>query len=134
MIAQDGEGATKLIDIDVKGASSEEDAYKIVSSIAKSPLVKIAIFGEDANWGRILTAAGYSGAVFDPNNVDIYIGNVHVCNKGNAVNFDEDAAKAVLSKKEIKILVNLNSGDFSDHIWTCDFSYDYVEINGTYRS
>ncbi|HOQ36310.1 MAG TPA: bifunctional glutamate N-acetyltransferase/amino-acid acetyltransferase ArgJ [Acetivibrio sp.] len=134
MIAKDGEGATKLIEVIAEGALNEEDAYKVVSSIAKSPLVKTAIFGEDANWGRIITAAGYSGADFDPNLVDIYIGDLMVCRNGAGLKFDEDAAKEILKKDEVKIKINLKRGIASDRIWTCDFSYDYVKINGSYRS
>jgi len=134
MIAKDGEGATKLIEVIAEGAMHEEDAYKVVSSIAKSPLVKTAIFGEDANWGRIITAAGYSGAEFDPNLVDIFIGDLMVCRNGTGLKFDEAAAKEILTKDEVKIKINLKNGIASDRIWTCDFSYDYVKINGSYRS
>lgn len=134
MIAKDGEGATKLVEVTVDGAISSDDAYKVVSAVAKSPLVKTAIFGEDANWGRIITAAGYSGADFDPNLVDIYIGDLIVCQNGCALQFDEDKAKQILKEKEVKIKINLKKGTFSDRIWTCDFSYDYVKINGSYRS
>ncbi|MCX7745622.1 MAG: bifunctional glutamate N-acetyltransferase/amino-acid acetyltransferase ArgJ [Clostridia bacterium] len=134
LIAKDGEGATKLIEILVNGALDEEDAYKAVNAVAKSPLVKTAIFGEDANWGRILTAVGYSGAEFDPNLVDIFIGDLMVCRNGVALNFDEDKAKKILKEREIKITINLKKGNYSDRIWTCDFSYDYVKINGSYRT
>jgi glutamate N-acetyltransferase/amino-acid N-acetyltransferase len=134
LMAKDGEGATKLVEIIVDGAQDEADAYKAVSAVAKSPLVKTAIFGEDANWGRIITAAGYSGAAFDPNLIDIYIGDILVCRNGTVVNFDESAAKKVLKQKEITIKINLKKGKVSDRIWTCDFSYDYVKINGSYRS
>ncbi|MCX7921426.1 MAG: bifunctional glutamate N-acetyltransferase/amino-acid acetyltransferase ArgJ [Clostridia bacterium] len=134
MIAKDGEGATKLVEIIAEGALDEEDAYKIVCAIAKSPLVKTAIFGHDANWGRIITAAGYSGAEFDPNLVDIYIGDLMVCRNGTALNFDENAAKKILSANEVKIKINIKRGNYSDRMWTCDFSYDYVKINGSYRS
>jgi len=134
LIAKDGEGATKLIEVIVEGAASSDDAYKMVSSIAKSPLVKTAIFGEDANWGRIITAAGYSGAEFDPNLIDISIGGLIVCKNGTALDFDEGEAKKILEKDEVQIKVSLKKGDFSDRIWTCDFSYDYVKINGSYRS
>lgn len=134
LIAKDGEGATKLIEVIAEGAQNEADAYKVVTAIAKSPLVKTAIFGEDANWGRIITAAGYSGASFDASLADIYIGNLMVCRNGTAVNFDEGEAKKILHNKEIKILVNLKKGTSSDRMWTCDFSYDYVKINGSYRS
>jgi glutamate N-acetyltransferase/amino-acid N-acetyltransferase len=134
LIAKDGEGATKLIEITVEGAASENDAYLVVNSIAKSPLVKTAVFGEDANWGRIITAAGYSRASFDPNFIDIYIGKLLVCKNGMAQVFDEDEAKKILGEKEVKILIKLNQGSFSDRMWTCDFSYDYVKINGSYRT
>jgi glutamate N-acetyltransferase/amino-acid N-acetyltransferase len=134
LIAKDGEGATKLVEVIAEGAISEADAYKVVCAIAKSPLVKTAFFGEDANWGRIFTAAGYSGAQFDPNLVDIYIGDMMVCKSGTALAFDEAKAKDILKDKEIKITLKLNQGEFSDRMWTCDFSYDYVKINGSYRS
>lgn len=134
LIASDGEGATKLVEITVQGALTEEAAYSIVSAVAKSPLVKTAIFGEDANWGRIFTAAGYSGAQFNPDLTDIYIGGLMVCQKGMALKFDEEKAKEILKEKEISILIDLKEGNFSDRMWTCDFSYDYVKINGSYRS
>ncbi len=134
LIAKDGEGATKLVEVIVEGTADEADAYKVISAVAKSPLVKTAIFGEDANWGRIITAVGYSGATFDPNLTDILIGDILVCRNGAAVNFDEAAAKQVLKQKEITIKINLKKGKVSDRIWTCDFSYDYVKINGSYRS
>ncbi len=134
LVAKDGEGATKLVEVIVDGAEDEVDAYKVVSAVAKSPLVKTAIFGEDANWGRIITATGYSGAIFDPNLTDIYIGNLLVCRNGAAANFDEASAKEILKQKEITIRINLKKGKASDRIWTCDFSYDYVKINGSYRS
>ncbi|NJD04385.1 MAG: bifunctional ornithine acetyltransferase/N-acetylglutamate synthase, partial [Ruminiclostridium sp.] len=134
LIAKDGEGATKLVEIVAESAANAEDAYKAVSAIARSPLVKTAIFGEDANWGRIITAAGYSGAEFDPANIDIYIGDLLVCKSGSAVAFDEKKAKEILHEKEVKILVKLNKGLYSDHMWTCDFSYDYIKINASYRS
>jgi glutamate N-acetyltransferase/amino-acid N-acetyltransferase len=134
LIAKDGEGATKLVEVFAEGVSNAEDAFKIVTAVAKSPLVKTAIFGEDANWGRILTAAGYSGADFDPELTDIYIGELMVCKNGTALDFDEVKAKEILSGKEIKITINLNSGSYFDRMWTCDFSYDYVKINGSYRT
>jgi glutamate N-acetyltransferase/amino-acid N-acetyltransferase len=133
-IARDGEGATKLVEINVEGAGSADDAYKAACSIAKSPLVKTALFGEDANWGRIITAVGYSGADFNPENVDIFIGDVMVCKGGAALPFDEEKAAQVLKNSEINLLVRLNKGIFSDRMWTCDFSYDYVKINASYRS
>lgn len=134
MIAADGEGATKLIEVRVEGAPSEEDALLIVRSICRSPLCKTAIFGEDANWGRILTAAGYSGASFDPDRTDIYFGTLQVCKGGCALDFDEAEAKRILSESTVLIDVRLHSGSNSDRMWTCDFSYDYVKINGSYRT
>lgn len=134
MIAKDGEGATKLVEVEVTGAATPEDAYLIVLSVCRSPLCKTAIFGEDANWGRILTAAGYSGAAFDPEKVDIAIGGLPVCVNGAALLFDEKAAKKILQKDEVLITITLHEGEAGDRMWTCDFSYDYVKINGSYRS
>jgi len=134
LIARDGEGATKLVEIVVNGARTPEDAYQIVLAVGKSPLVKTAIFGEDANWGRILTAAGYSGADFDPAGCDIYLGDLKVCAGGNALLFDECVAKEILKKDELLIRIELSDGTASDRLWTCDFSYDYVKINGSYRT
>ena len=133
-IAQDGEGATKLLEVVCKNAIDAQTAYKIVTAVAKSPLVKTAMFGEDANWGRIITAAGYAGASFDPTKVDIYIGDLMVCTQGCGITFDEAKAKDILKEKEIQITIDLNAGTYKDQIWTCDFSYDYVKINGSYRS
>ncbi|HHT93028.1 MAG TPA: bifunctional glutamate N-acetyltransferase/amino-acid acetyltransferase ArgJ [Clostridiaceae bacterium] len=133
-IAKDGEGATKLVEIEVVNAKSKEDADLITSAIAKSPLCKTAFFGEDANWGRIITAAGYSKAYFEPNRIDIYIGGLAVCKNGVALEFDEDIAIGILKQDEFKILVDLNLGSEKSIMWTCDFSYDYVKINGSYRS
>ncbi len=134
MVVRDGEGATKLIEIRVENAGSVEDAYTVASSIARSPLVKTAFFGQDANWGRILTAAGYSGIDFDPLRVDIYLGELQVCLKGTAIKFDEAEALEILKQKEILVRIDLNYGAFSDRVWTCDFSFDYVKINGSYRT
>lgn len=134
MIVQDGEGATKLIEIRVENAASAKDALGIALSVAKSPLVKTAFFGEDANWGRILTAAGYSGVSFDPALVDIFIGDLAVCRKGTSIRFDENKASEILKRKEISVRISLNSGKAWDRVWTCDFSYDYVKINGSYRT
>ncbi len=134
MIAKDGEGATKLVEVQIEGAKTAEDAKNAAFSIAKSPLVKTAIFGNDANWGRIITALGYSSAEFDPLAVDIFIGGLQVCKAGTAVNFDEEKAMEILKNDELTILVNINSGTYSDRVWTCDFSYDYVKINASYRT
>lgn len=134
MLAKDGEGATKLIEIHVKNAPDNETAHKITNSIAKSPLVKTAMFGQDANWGRILTAAGYSGAVFNPDLADIMIGDLPVCKNGTGLDFDEAKALEILKQDEIKITLDLKMGNSEDIMWTCDFSYDYVKINGSYRT
>ena len=134
MIACDGEGATKLLEVIVNGAKSENDAKLVVTAIARSPLCKTAIFGEDANFGRFITAAGYSGADFDPNKLDMYVGDLPVCKDGDATITDEEAAAKLLAEHDITVTVNLNAGDYSDRMFTCDFSYDYVKINGSYRS
>jgi len=134
MLAKDGEGATKLVEIVVKNSSTKEQAYKIANSVAKSSLIKTAMFGEDANWGRILTAAGYSGAIFDPDKTDIYIGDLIVCQNGTALPFDEEYALKILKSNEIIVVIDLKSGDCFDRMWTCDFSYDYIKINGSYRT
>ncbi len=133
-LAKDGEGATKLLEIIVKNAKTCADAYTIACSIAKSPLCKTAFFGEDANWGRIITAAGYSGVPFDPNTVDIYLGPLMTCRDGTALAFDEEAALQILKKNEVTVTVDLKAGFCMERMWTCDFSYDYIKINGSYRS
>lgn len=134
MIACDGEGATKLLEVKVKGAATEKDAKIVVTAIARSPLCKTAIFGEDANFGRFITAAGYSGADFDPNKLDMYVGDLKVCENGDATITDEEAAAKLLAEHDIEVTVDLNNGTFEDRMFTCDFSYDYVKINGSYRS
>ena len=134
MIACDGEGATKLLEVIVNGAKDANDAKLVVTAIARSPLCKTAIFGEDANFGRFITAAGYSGADFDPNRLDMYVGDLQVCKDGDATITDEEAAAKLLAEHDITVTVNLNAGEFSDRMFTCDFSYDYVKINGSYRS
>lgn len=134
MIAKDGEGATKFVEVKITNASTEAEAVQIGKSIATSNLVKTALFGEDANWGRILCAAGYSGVDFDPAKVDIYLGDLLVCQGGIGLAFNEDKAKSILSKKDILITVAMGRGSHEASIWTCDFSYDYVKINGSYRT
>ncbi len=133
-IAADGEGATKLIDVRVDGAASAEIAYTVALTVARSPLFKTAMFGEDANWGRIITAVGNSGVPITPSKIDISFGRLKVCENGQGLPFDEDEALAILKKEEIIVTIDLKSGAYSDHYWTCDFSYEYVEINGSYRS
>ena len=138
LLAKDGEGATKLIECAVSGAPDLKSAEKIADSIINSPLVKTAMFGEDANWGRILCAAGYSGAKFDPSKVDITLkskaGEVAVCKNGAGLDFCEKLAKEVLKQNEIIIKAALNQGGFGAASWGCDLSYDYVKINGDYRT
>lgn len=134
MMAKDGEGATKLVEIEVKNLKKRADAKKIASTIATSPLVKTALFGSDANWGRILAAAGRAGVDFDQSKIDVYIGNIMTAKNGMALNFDESKAKKILNAKECKITVDFKSGKESSKYYTCDFSYDYVKINGSYRS
>ncbi|ERM91707.1 ornithine acetyltransferase [Caldanaerobacter subterraneus subsp. yonseiensis KB-1] len=138
LIAKDGEGATKLIEVNVINAKTENDARLAAKAIVNSNLVKTAIFGEDANWGRILAAVGYSGADFDVDKVDIYLksakGEVKVCENGGYVHFDEGMAKEILKGKEIFIIVDMKAGEFMAASWGCDLTYDYVKINGSYRT
>ena len=134
LIARDGEGATKLVEIKVSGGKTEEEAVKAGKSVATSNLVKTALFGEDANWGRILAAVGYSGVAIDPERVSISLGDLPVYQKGVGLVFDEAKAKGILSQKEILINIDLGDGRETASIWTCDLSYDYVKINGSYRS
>ena len=111
-----------------------EDAKLIVTAVAKSPLVKTAVFGEDANWGRIITAAGYSGADFDPDKVNIRLAGLLVCKDGQATDYSEEEASELVKQHDIKIEIDLNQGEFEDRMFSCDFSYDYVKINGSYRT
>ena len=134
MLARDGEGATKLIEIRVENCSDKKNAHLILNAVAKSPLVKTAVFGKDANWGRIFTAAGYSGAVFDPNKTDIYLGDILVCKNGTAYPFDEEKALEILNRDEVTIVIDLKDGKVCDRMWTCDLTYDYIKINGSYRT
>lgn len=133
-IARDGEGATKLLEVTVTGAQTEQEARRAAIAIARSNLVKTAIFGEDANWGRIIAALGYSGADFDPDLVDIYLGPLQVAAQGTGLAFDEEKAAEILHQKEVKILVDLKQGQGQATAWGCDLSYDYVRINGSYRT
>ncbi|MDR0857507.1 MAG: bifunctional glutamate N-acetyltransferase/amino-acid acetyltransferase ArgJ [Oscillospiraceae bacterium] len=138
MIAADGEGATHLITCSVKGATDEYDAETLAKSVINSSLVKAAIFGSDANFGRILCALGYTDVDFDPNRVDIEFastaGNIEVCRAGHGLAFDESHAKYILRENEIEIKINLHLGQESATCWGCDLTYDYVKINGDYRS
>lgn len=133
-IAGDGEGATKLVECTVTGAVTKEDARLAAKAIIASSLVKTAIYGNDANWGRIACAAGYSGAQFDPDKVNIFIGDVQVAQNGMGLEFDEAKATETLKQKKVNILVKFNIGNEEATAWGCDLTYDYVSINADYRS
>lgn len=133
-IAKDGEGATKLIEVNVHGATSEDDARMAAKKIVGSSLVKTAVYGEDANWGRIIGALGHSEAPVNPRTVDISIGDIVVLKQSEPQPFSEEEAKRYLQQDTIVIDVNLNIGDFSGTAWGCDLSYDYVKINASYRT
>lgn len=138
MIAGDGEGATALFEVVVEGAKTKETARTLAKSVVTSSLTKAAIFGHDANWGRILCALGYSGEKFDPDNMELYFesenGKILIYKDGISVGFDEEKASKILSAKEVRALVKLNMGDFSATAWGCDLTFDYVKINADYRS
>lgn len=137
-IASDGEGATKLIECDVVNAKSKKVARTVAKSVVCSNLLKAAIFGADANWGRVLCAIGYSGADVDVDKIDVTFhslaGELAVCKNGRGIEFSEEHAKKVLSEKEIGILIDLNDGNYSATGWGCDLTYEYVRINGDYRT
>lgn len=133
-VARDGEGARKLITIRVRHAPSERDAAKIAETVATSPLVKTAVAGADANWGRILAAAGRSGARFDPAKVEIKLGNLLVARHGGGVPFSEAAALQMLKRDEVNITIDLHQGAAEVTEWTCDLTEDYIRINADYRS
>ena len=137
-IAGDGEGATKLLECKVTGAATSRIAKTVAKSVICSSLTKAAMFGADANWGRVLCAIGYSGANVDVAKIDVAFrspkGTVAVCKNGAGIPFSEDEAKAILSESEIEILVELNSGNAASTAWGCDLTYDYVKINGDYRT
>ncbi len=134
MIARDGEGATKLIEINVIGASSEQESVKASAAIANSNLVKTAIHGADANWGRIMAAVGYSGIDFDPEQVEINFNDLPILGRNYTILLNEEKAKAVLQEENIVITVNLNQGSHEARFWTCDLTKEYVHINASYRS
>ncbi|MBQ3088329.1 MAG: bifunctional glutamate N-acetyltransferase/amino-acid acetyltransferase ArgJ [Clostridia bacterium] len=138
LMAKDGEGATKLVECQVNGAKTKEIAKVCAKSVICSSLVKAAMFGADANWGRILCALGYSGADIDVNKVDVYFksagGEILVCKNGAGVEFSEEKAKEILVKDEVYIIVKLGDGEFSANAYGCDLTYDYVKINGDYRT
>jgi glutamate N-acetyltransferase/amino-acid N-acetyltransferase len=134
-IARDGEGAKKFVEIRVEGATGERAAAQIARAIANSPLVKTAIAGSDPNWGRILAAAGYSGAEFDPPRVDIHVQGVRVCRGGLAAPFDEDALKKALDSADVEIRFVIRGGGAGKAVfWTCDLTHGYIDINASYRT
>ena len=138
MIAGDGEGATKLLECKVTGADTLDAARKCAKSVICSSLLKAAMFGADANWGRVLCAIGYSGADIDISKVDVSFrsakGTVAVCRQGSGILFSEEIAKEILLEKEIEILVGVGNGPYCANAWGCDLTYDYVKINGDYRT
>lgn len=138
MMARDGEGATKLIECAVSGADTDKTAEIVAKSVICSSLFKAAMFGEDANWGRILCAVGYADADFDINKVDVKIGSekgtIEVCRNGAGVEFSEEKAKEILGEEVIEIIISIGNGSGSAVAWGCDLTYDYVKINGDYRS
>jgi glutamate N-acetyltransferase / amino-acid N-acetyltransferase len=133
-IAKDGEGATKLIEVRVTGAANDEEAKEVAKKIVGSNLVKTAVYGADANWGRIIGAIGHSDAAVDPNNVDVSIGEIVMLKASQPQAFSEEAATAYLQNEEIVIEVNLHIGEGRGTAWGCDLTYDYVKINASYRT
>jgi len=138
MMADDGEGATHLITCRVQGARSEAEAELLSKSVISSTLTKAAIFGTDANWGRVLCAMGYSGVEFDPDDVSIAfqsdVGRITVCESGRGLSFDEDFAKRILTERNVTIDITMSAGDAQCVCWGCDITYDYIRINGSYRT
>ena len=138
MIAKDGEGATRLLTCYLTGGKSVKDAKLAAKSVVCSSLFKAAIFGADANWGRVLCALGYSGAELDVKAVDVSFrsakGEIKVCQAGASLPFSEELAKEILLEDEIDVLITLHDGNASATAWGCDLTYDYVKINGDYRT
>ena len=137
-LAADGEGATRLLEVRLRGGASRHDARMAARAVAGSSLLKAAIFGADANWGRVLCAIGYSGAQVDVSGVDVAFvskaGQIEVCKNGAGIPFDEDTAKTVLTQPEVTVDIRLRDGEAAATAWGCDLTYDYVKINGDYRS
>jgi glutamate N-acetyltransferase/amino-acid N-acetyltransferase len=138
MIAADGEGATKLLEIAVTGAPGLTAARAVAKSVVMSSLVKAAMFGADANWGRILCAIGYAEAEFDVSKIEVHLsspaGRIQVCRDGVGVPFSEETAKEILLEKEIRVEIGMHQGEASATAWGCDLTYDYVKINADYRT
>lgn len=133
-IVADGEGATKLVEIRVKGADSFNSASKVARAVANSPLVKTALFGEDPNWGRIVCAIGYSGVPVDPDKIDIFFGDIQAVKQGAPSGVSDEECASRLKEREIVLTIGLNQGGCECSFWTCDFSYDYVRINAEYHT
>ena len=133
-IAADGEGATKFLTVNVKGTKSFGDAKTIAMSVAKSPLVKTAFFGEDPNWGRVICAVGYAGVPMDPQKTVVKFGGIPVYANGVGAAFDEEELRAVMSAHDIVVDIDMGDGEAEATVWTCDFSYEYVKINGEYHT
>lgn len=137
-IAGDGEGATALFEVKVKGAATKKDAVILSKSVVTSSLTKAAIYGHDANWGRVLCALGYSGVMFDPEKVDLYFesarGKIKIIENGVSTGYDESEATNILSEDEVTVIADMKMGDASATAWGCDLTYDYVKINADYRS
>ena len=134
MLARDGEGATKLVEVVVKHARNRDDAEKAARAVAESPLVKTAVFANDANWGRIMMAIGKSGAAFDPYQVDVWLANYQLVKDGMGAGYNEDEATALFAQDPVRITIDLRAGDAAVTMWTCDYSYDYIRINADYRT
>ena len=134
MIAHDGEGATKFLEVNVTGAATWEDAKTAAMAIAKSPLVKTAFFGEDPNWGRIVCAAGYSGAAMEADKVNLSIGGIRLVENGMNCNVPAEKLAPTMAEHDISMSIDLGAGEESATVWTCDFSYEYVKINGEYHT
>jgi glutamate N-acetyltransferase/amino-acid N-acetyltransferase len=133
-VAADGEGATHLMEIQIRGAASAEDAHKVAMTVANSPLVKTAIFGGDPNWGRLAVAAGRAGVPFDMANLSIRLGDIDVLRNGEPVQFDTAQAAEQLKPFEVVILIKIGKGNHSWTAWTCDYSYNYIKINAEYHT
>lgn len=134
MIARDGEGATKFLEVNVTGAATWAEAKTAAMAIAKSPLVKTAFFGKDPNWGRIVCAAGYSGAQMEPDKVNLEIGGVRLVENGMNCNVPLESLKDIMEQHDISMKIDLGAGSEEATVWTCDFSYEYVKINGEYHT
>jgi len=134
MLIRDGEGTTRVAEVRVEGACTSEDAERVARTVADSPLVKTALYGGDANWGRILAAVGRSGVALDINRVDIFLGDVWVSEAGAAREYDESLATEAFTRDTVLVRIRLNAGREAASVWTCDLSHGYVDINGSYRS